>query len=252
MTPSVAESAVAVSIAIDGRSVEVPAGGTILDGCRAAGVDTPLRAAALEAIGRIRNAEPAPFLREAVLDPERRATTRTAVCRGLRSCKTPSTAQALADVLSDTSNPAELRARLTAAFETVRSIEGVDGSRVGAIGFCFGGLCAILSARMGLELRGVVSFHGLLKVGEPLETKPQARILVLHGQDDPMAPPEEVGTFAAEMKRIDADWELHAYPGVLHAFTNPKANDRDFGTVYDADADARSWVAMKRFFEDVL
>ena len=105
---------------------------------------------------------------------------------------------------------------------------------------------------MGLELRGVVSFHGLLKVGEPLETKPKARILVLHGQDDPMAPPEEVGAFAAEMKRIDADWQLHSYPGVLHAFTNPKANDSDFGTVYDAEADRRSWIAMKRFFEDVL
>ena len=150
------------------------------------------------------------------------------------------------------SNPAELRARLSAAFETVRGIDGVDASRVGAIGFCFGGLCAILSARMGLELRGVVSFHGLLKVGEALETKPKARILVLHGQDDPMAPPEDVGAFAAEMKRIDADWQLHSYPGVLHAFTNPKANDRDFGTVYDAEADRRSWIAMKRFFEDVL
>ena len=150
------------------------------------------------------------------------------------------------------SNPAELRTRLKAAFETVQRIDGVDPTRVGAIGFCFGGLCAILGARMGLPLRGVVSFHGLLKVGEPLETKPRARILVLHGQDDPMAPPEDVGTFAAEMKRIDADWELHAYPGVLHAFTNPQANDRDFGTVYDADADARSRLAMKRFFADVL
>lgn len=150
------------------------------------------------------------------------------------------------------SNPPELRARLTAAFEAVRNVEGVDPQRMGAIGFCFGGLCAILCARMGLDLNGVVSFHGLLKVGEPLETSPKARILVLHGQDDPMAPPEDVGTFAAEMKRIDADWELHAYPGVLHAFTNPKANDRDFGTVYDAAADARSWIAMRRFFEDVL
>jgi len=149
-------------------------------------------------------------------------------------------------------DPPELRRRLTAAFQTVRGLDGVDPDRVGMIGFCFGGLCAILGARMGLPLRGVVSFHGLLKVGEPLEATPRARILVLHGQDDPMVPPSDVGAFAAEMKRIGGDWALHAYPGVMHAFTNPNANDPDFGTVYDAEADRRSWASMRRFFDEVF
>jgi dienelactone hydrolase len=67
-----------------------------------------------------------------------------------------------------------------------------------------------------------------------------------------MAPPADIGVFAEEMKRINADWQLHAYPGVVHAFTNPAANDPKAGMVYDAAADERSWVAMKRFFEDVL
>jgi dienelactone hydrolase len=67
-----------------------------------------------------------------------------------------------------------------------------------------------------------------------------------------MAPPEDVARFVAEMKRIDADWRLHAYPGVMHAFTNPAANDPDFGTVYDARADRRSWIEMVGFFEEVL
>jgi dienelactone hydrolase len=134
----------------------------------------------------------------------------------------------------------------------VRTLDGVDPDRMGAIGFCFGGLCAILMARMGLVLRGVVSFHGLLKIGEHLDAKVRARILVLHGQDDPMVPPSDVGAFAEDMKRANADWQLHAYPGVMHAFTNPKANDAGFGTVYDEDADRRSWFEMTRFFEDVL
>lgn len=149
-------------------------------------------------------------------------------------------------------NPPLLRRRLTAAFDAVRALDSVDPERMGAIGFCFGGLCAILTARMGLPLRGVVSFHGLLQIGEPIEPDVQARILVLHGQDDPMVPPEHVGAFAAEMKRINADWQFHAYPGVVHAFTNPNANNSEMGTVYNADADRRSWIEMKRFFEDVL
>lgn len=150
------------------------------------------------------------------------------------------------------SNPPRFRARLTAAFDAVRALEGVDPDRIGAIGFCFGGLSAILLARMGLPLRTVVSFHGLLKIGDRLETRPQAKLLVLHGQDDPMAPPSDVGAFAEEMKRIDADWELHVYPKTMHAFTNPSANDPSFGTVYEPRAAKRSWAAMTRFLDDHL
>jgi len=158
--------------------------------------------------------------------------------------------QALMSALVE--NPAELRRRLRAAYETVCELSEVDGARVGAIGFCFGGMCAILCARMGLAMRGVVSFHGLLKIGEPLDAKVVAPILVLHGQDDPMVPPGELGRFAEEMKRVNAEWQLHAYPGVMHAFTNPAANDPSFGTVYDEEADQRSWREMVFFFEEVM
>lgn len=151
-------------------------------------------------------------------------------------------------------NPALLRRRLAAAFQAVRLLDGVDPERVGAIGYCFGGLCSILCARMGLPLRGIVSFHGLLDIGEPLDppTGPKAQLMIQHGLDDPMVPPEKIGLFAAEMKRIGADWRLHAYPGVVHAFTNPAAQDPDFGTVYDADAERRSWADMQAFFDEVL
>ncbi|MCB9594199.1 MAG: dienelactone hydrolase family protein [Sandaracinaceae bacterium] len=149
-------------------------------------------------------------------------------------------------------DPAKLRRRLAAAFQGVRTLDGVDPDRMGAIGFCFGGMCALLGARMGLPMRGVVSFHGLLKVGPGLDGPVKAKLLVLHGQDDPMVPPSDVGAFAEEMKRVNADWQLHAYPGVMHAFTNPVANDPDFGTVYDEDADRRSWIEMTRFFADVF
>lgn len=149
-------------------------------------------------------------------------------------------------------DPERLGRRLHAAFEAVRQLPGVDGSRMGVIGFCFGGLCAIRMARMGLPLRGAVSFHGLLKVGKPLHRPVSARILVLHGQDDPMVPPADIGAFAAAMHAAHADWTLHAYAGVMHAFTNPAANDPDFGTVYDAEADRRSHDAMRKFLAEVL
>lgn len=149
-------------------------------------------------------------------------------------------------------DPPKLRRRLAAAYAAVRDLDGVDVDRMGAIGFCFGGLCSILTARMGLPLRGVVSFHGLLKTDTTLNEPVHARILVLHGQDDPKAPPADIGTFAETMKRVGADWELHAYPGVMHAFTNPNANDPAAGMFYDAAADRRSWATMVRFLGEVF
>ena len=143
-----------------------------------------------------------------------------------------------------------LRRRLAAAYQAVRTRDDVDPDRMGAIGFCFGGLCAIDLARMGARLRGVASFHGLLKPAKGLDDDIKAKILVLHGLSDPMVPPVAIGDFAAEMLAADADFELHAYAGVMHAFTNPAANNPGFGTVYDAEADARSWETMKRFFAD--
>lgn len=149
-------------------------------------------------------------------------------------------------------DPPRLRRRLAAAFTAVRALDGVDSDRMGAIGFCFGGMCSILTARMGLPLRGVVSFHGLLKTDATLNERVTARILVLHGQDDPLAPPADVGAFTETMRRIGAEWQLHAYPGVVHAFTNPNANDPARGLRYDADADRRSWHEMAAFFAEVF
>ena len=148
--------------------------------------------------------------------------------------------------------PAVLRSRLAAAHRAICELPRVDADRVGVIGYCFGGLCSILCARMGLPLRGAVSFHGLLEIGEPLDAKGTAPILVLHGQDDPMVPPADLAAFAEEMQRIGADWQLHAYPGAAHAFTNPSANNPAFGTVYNEDVARRSWREMARFFADVL
>lgn len=148
---------------------------------------------------------------------------------------------------------AKLRRRLLAGVEAAKGIESVDATRIGAIGFCFGGLCALDLARTGADLRGVVSFHGILRPAEGIAPAPiSAKVLVCHGQDDPMVPPEMVAGFVEEMFAANADLRLHAYPDVMHAFTNPAANDAAFGTVYDAGADAASWTSMKRFFTDVF
>ena len=147
---------------------------------------------------------------------------------------------------------AMLRKRLLAGLAAVKAMPIVDARRIAVMGFCFGGLCALDFARADADVRGVVSFHGLLKPSGLTEPKIRARVLMLHGYDDPLAPPEDVLAVAREFTAAGADWQLHAYGQTVHAFTNPAANNRAGGMQYDEAADRRSWHALEEFLSEVL
>ena len=144
-----------------------------------------------------------------------------------------------------------LQARMQAAVDIAVAQPESDPARVGAIGFCFGGLCVLDLARTGAAVNAVVSFHGLFAApGNTIGRKIKSRVLVLHGYDDPMATPDAMVELATELTEADADWQIHAYGRTLHGFTNPAADDPEFGTVYDATADKRSWRSMTDFLAD--
>lgn len=147
----------------------------------------------------------------------------------------------------------DLQGHLLAWVELLRGQAEVDTGRVGGIGFCFGGLCMLDLARTGADVAGVASFHGIFTPpGNTVGNRVQAKVLAMHGWNDPLASPEDVVALGAELTEMGADWQIHAYGNTLHAFTNPAANDNDAGTVYNANADRRSWTAMKDFFEEVF
>lgn len=146
-----------------------------------------------------------------------------------------------------------LSRRINSALATVRGLPQVDARRVAAIGYCFGGLCVLDLARSGADVRGVVSLHGLLKPsGLSPGTKVSAKVLILHGYEDPYAPPDEVLAIAKELTQAGADWQLHAYGNTVHSFTHREANNRAGGIAYDATADRRSWHTLARFLDEVL
>jgi dienelactone hydrolase/protein-tyrosine-phosphatase len=147
----------------------------------------------------------------------------------------------------------KLQQRMQAALNTVKHLSCVDNRKIAVMGFCFGGLCALDLARTSADIKGVVSFHGLL--GAPGNTKAKkikAKILALHGCDDPMVPLEQVLAFQEEMTQAGADWQFVTYGNTVHAFTNPIAKDTGFGTVYNASADRRSWQAMQNFLAEIF
>lgn len=141
-----------------------------------------------------------------------------------------------------------LQQRLQAALAAARGIGApADPARVAAIGFCFGGKCVLDLARTGTDLAGVVSFHGVYDAS-PFPQQPiTARVLVLHGWDDPLDPPATVVALAQELTEAGADWQLHSYGHTVHAFTNPARE-----TMYSPNADRRSWQAMRNFLEELF
>jgi len=145
-----------------------------------------------------------------------------------------------------------LRARMTSALETLKGLDVVDSLKVGAMGYCFGGMCVLELARAGADVGGVISIHGIFTPGDVPNNAITARVLCLHGQDDPMVPPEQVLDFENEMSAAGADWQMHAYGGTMHAFTNPDANDPGFGAVYNPVADRRATQSIRNFWEEIF
>ena len=162
----------------------------------------------------------------------------------------------MSKLLSDLRNDLPtLRARARAALATLVSFPQVDGTRLAAVGFCFGGSVVLELARDGADLRAVASLHGVLSTRAPAETdKVKASVLICTGADDPLAPPDQVVEFQNEMREAKVrDWQVISYGNTMHAFTNPAAGPSTMhGTMYNELADWRSWVALRNFLEEML
>jgi dienelactone hydrolase len=149
------------------------------------------------------------------------------------------------------------KARFMAALDYLKKQKTVDPGRIAAIGYCFGGGIVLNMARQGVDLKGVASFHGSLAAVAPARPGMiKARILVLHGADDKFTTPEQIEAFKQEMKNAGADYQFISYPGAMHSFTNPDADNyaRKYKMPlgYNAKADKESWAELTKFLEAIF
>ena len=149
------------------------------------------------------------------------------------------------------------KARFIAAFDFLKQQPTVDPNRIAAIGYCFGGGVVLNMARQGVDLNGVVSFHGGLTAvisGQPGNVK--AKVLVLNGGDDKFITLEQIEAFKQEMRAAGADFQFISYPGALHSFTNPEATELgkkfNMPIAYNAKVDKESWEEMKKFLSMIF
>jgi dienelactone hydrolase len=147
--------------------------------------------------------------------------------------------------------------RVKAALDQLKKHPLVDPTRLGAMGYCLGGALSLHAARLGLDLRGVVSFHGSLGRTHPAkkgEFKPE--VLICHGEADALVPAADQQSFHAEMAELGVKYQFNSYPGAKHGFTNPEATDKGkkYGLplAYDEKTDRQSWEDMKAFWTRVM
>ncbi len=147
-----------------------------------------------------------------------------------------------------------MRSRVNAALEEMKKMNISDNTRIAAMGYCFGGGVVLELARSGANIPGVVVFHGNLDTPEP--AKPgdiKAKVLVLHGADDPYSPADKIKIFQDEMRGANVDWQMNFYGGAVHGFTNPdNGSNTSTGVAYNKEVDMRSWEAMKAFFKELF
>jgi dienelactone hydrolase len=148
------------------------------------------------------------------------------------------------------------KSRFDAALAKLKTYSQVDTSNIAAIGYCFGGGVVLNVARLGDNLKGVVSFHGGL-IGAPADKNLlKAKILVCHGMADQFVKPVDVEKFKKQMDSIGADYTFKQYPNATHAFTNPASdvNGPKFNmpVKYNPAADSASWNDMKDFFARIF
>jgi len=147
-----------------------------------------------------------------------------------------------------------MRDRAQSALDQLKKDPHADPNRIAAIGYCFGGACALELARSGAPLAAIVSFHGNLATKTPDDAKKiKGKVLICTGADDSFVPATQIADFEDEMRKAGVDWQLISYGGAHHAFTNPDADSFKIPNIaYNAAADKRSWQAMKSFFEEVF
>lgn len=153
-------------------------------------------------------------------------------------------------------DPAMAKARFDAALAKIKTYPSADTTRIAAIGYCFGGTMVLNVARLGEDLKGIVSFHGGLTGPTTDKSLLKADILICHGEDDTFVKPEEVTAFKREMDSIGASYIFKSYPGATHAFSNPEATEKgkkfNLPIAYNAAADTSSFNEMKLFFNTLF
>jgi dienelactone hydrolase len=153
-----------------------------------------------------------------------------------------------------TSNIRQWQGRALAGLEVLKSEARTDTTRIAAIGYCFGGATVQQLAYTGVDIKGVVSFHGsLVPIAEEQAGRVKAKVMICHGGSDPLVKAGAIESYISAMEKSGVDWRMIIYGGARHSFTNPDADQVGMDALkYSKSADERSWADMQAFFDEIF
>lgn len=152
-----------------------------------------------------------------------------------------------------------VRERALGAYATVSQFAWINPNKIGAIGFCLGGMCMLEVARNGNNLISGVGVHAVLDKSN-LTTHPiSTKLMILNGFLDPSSPPEKTAQFIQELTTANNhDWVFINFGNTKHAFSDPLTGTLDpqveqqFGREYNQLAASRSFRYAVDFFKETL
>jgi dienelactone hydrolase len=144
-------------------------------------------------------------------------------------------------------HPTELRYRAREGLAVLARQEFADSSRLGANGYCFGGMLVLEMARAGMGVAGVASFHGQLVPLTGDTTIPQHINVQVHtGDEDPITA-NDLDGMNDEMRSAGLDyWASYIYGNCAHSWTDPMS-----GAYRQREGD-ESHEIMYGFYKDVF
>ncbi len=146
-----------------------------------------------------------------------------------------------------------LQRRILKGYQIACSLPSADTSKIVALGYGFGGICALDLARSGVSLNGAISVYGHFDAPDHVKTHPiKAKILILHGFNDPIATIEQLKILGKELDESNVDWQANLYGNTKHAFVNPQANDAKNGLLYNPIAANHSWNDIEAFLQQLF
>jgi carboxymethylenebutenolidase len=128
---------------------------------------------------------------------------------------------------------------MSGAIDFLRAHPGTSSDRVGVIGFCMGGMLALMIAALaGDRVAAAVPFYGApLGEGGPDWSGLTAKVEGHFAENDDYFPPEAIRQLESTLRGMGKDVTFHFYPGTGHAF----ANEEDPVGTYDEASATLAW-----------
>ncbi|GLB51976.1 hypothetical protein NBRC110019_10150 [Neptunitalea chrysea] len=149
-----------------------------------------------------------------------------------------------------------LSQRFNVVLDSLKHFQFVDSTKIGVVGYSFGGSIALMMANLGTDLDAVAAFHSGLEIPIMPNKSLKSAILIFNGDNDSLVSAKSIKIYRSELNKIHATYKYVTYKQAEHGFTNKKSDSLgiqyDLPISYNKEADEKSWKELILFLNKYL